>query len=308
MAHHNPEIPLDASEHADPTLQLAIEKYQAAWGAGYATEGLKGVVENYYITLFHPEHADNIPNIDAFEGRREAMKAPIAYSEVPDFDTFNATIRDAINRQPDYAAALFEDRSAVENTLRKLSAHGQLNIWTQGDSTHQVHKMRLAGIGDMRRTIATERGVTPREVADVFAGDKFNALETEILPQMHAEGSNDIIIFDDRMRNLERAAAIVDRFNQENGTQISCKLSLVQHGKATALTEEQIERFNPVTNLAELVEQAESQPGGVRILLDYDDTLSDDPVRLQATLTALEETLRESRWLKTTEGSSNTFQ
>lgn len=293
MTEHTPEAFPDSQEHTQ-TIELAIEKYRGAWGATYATEGVKGVIENYYIALFHPEHADDIPNVDAFEGRHDAMAAPIEVVHVPDFDTFSNTIRSAINRDANYEATLISGHEAVADTVRQLSDHGHLSFWSQGDNTHQAHKMRSAGIGDIRRTIAAERGILPQEVADVVVGDKFHELKTTILPKMKAAGEGELVVFDDRLKNLDRVAKIVDEFNAQNDSAISVVLSVVRHGKPS--TSDRDGPYHVATNLSEIVKITEQQPEGVRILLDYDDTISDDALRINATLASLENTLKKSSW------------
>jgi hypothetical protein len=281
--------------------QLIVDKYRAAWGAAYAQEGLKGALDALYIALFYPSDVDDIPNNDAFEGRREALMTSLSNTEeIPEPDKFMHVMLEAINRDANYKDTLREDDPdmSVHDGIKAMATHGKLSMWSQGDNAHQAHKMRQAGIGDVRRDVASELDVRPGEAIGFIVGDKFKALEEQVLPEMLAADEHSVIVFDDRQDNLDRVAAIIERFNEEHGTSITPVLSWARIGKNKdkVLTEEETAYYHPAGKVSDMVAISVEQPKGTRTLLDYDGTLSDDTLRLQATLDAVKNALQANNW------------
>lgn len=283
--------------------QLVIDKYRAAWGAVYPQEGVEGAIGALYIALFYPSDVDDIPNNDAFEGRREALTTPLPNTteEIPEPDDFMHVILEAINRNADYKDTLREDDPdmSVHDGIKAMAHHGKLSMWSQGDNAHQAHKMRQVGIGDVRREIAQERGIRPHEAIGVIVGDKFKALEEQVLPEMLAANEQTVIVFDDRRDNLDRVAAIIERFNEQHTASITPVLSWARIGKNKdkILTEEETAYYHPAEQVSDMVAVATEQPEKTRILLDYDGTLSNDALRLQATLDAVKHALQANDWV-----------
>lgn len=281
--------------------QLIVDKYRAAWGAMYSSEGVRGALDALYIALFYPAAVDAIPNNDSFEGRREALMTPLdGQREIPSPEMFIQTMTEAINRTADYTDTLREDDPdmSVHAGIKAMAHHGKLSMWSQGDNSHQVHKMRQAGIGDVRRDVARELNVRPSEAFGVIVGDKFSALEEQVLPAMLTDDEQSVVVFDDRRENLDRVAAIIERFNEEHGTSITPVLSWARIGKNKdkILTEEETAYYRPVEQVSDMVAVATEQPEKTRILLDYDGTLSNDTLRLQATLDAVKSALQANDW------------
>lgn len=302
MTTREPQYDRVASHERDTARdQLIIDKYRAAWGAMYAIEGVEGTLDALYVALFYPEAVDAIPNNDGFEGRREALIAPLdRETERPSPEVFTHALLEAINRTADYSGTLRDDdpTMSVYEGVKAMARRSSLSMWSQGDNAHQAHKMRQTGIGSVRRELAQELGVSPQEAIGVIVGDKFDALEQQVLPDMLQAGEQSFVVFDDRRDNLDRVADIVYRFNQKHSASITPILSwaLVGKDKDRTLTEEEVAYYNPTKKVSDMVAITAEQPEGTRALLDYDGTLSDDNMRLKETLTAVQDVLRDNHW------------
>lgn len=308
-------VPQDAG-----SVDQALDKYQAAWGAGYPN--LETILNNYYTALFDPDSAGDILNADAFPGRRDELTARmnngLTPENAPSRDDFIEAMRTAINREAEYDSALYD--GALE-TIESLANHGDLTIWTAGDaggmlhqtddgeelwlpgSNHQLHKMIVAGIGENRRRLALDSGKQPSEVHGVIASeDKFQGLP-DLFAQLQEDGRNQIMVVDDRIQNLKRFDALVKAYNLAHDYNLESTLCLAdyssEHGQADEPPQPTETALDIVVlgQITDAIAVAEGLPDRTKILLDYDGTLSDDQKRLDATRRAITHVLTENSWV-----------
>lgn len=219
------EVPLPAGvgELADREQAMALidEKMQIAWGSTVDEFKQGNVVEaarRLYFALYRPDEAvaqlaglnPSFPDQQRFLEAR--LGAAIMPDAVPDEDEFVEGITKAWVYESDYDRAVYP---GAEPTVKQLMGLGPMILWTNGDvggqpehglrgSNQQLHKLRLAGLGNWRRWAQRRFGREgqPEGSMRVMTSESKTDLLPEAVTSLRERGVSDILVLEDRLGNL----------------------------------------------------------------------------------------------------------
>lgn len=212
------------------------------------------------------------------EARYGYTNAPAVAQAIAPESPFASEIERAVERMPTQEHLY---PGAVETVTDLLSAGDHVTIWTQGDPKLQMWKVGLSGIGSVRRSLPRQ---DRRRFSVISSMDKVSDL-AELASRRYAAGLTNIVVVDDKAKNIERADASI-RAAIEDGT-------LPENTQLTAVwinqgrTRDQVpegytpeafkERFLTIENISQLGKVRETVRAGrddqVAWLIDFDHTL-----------------------------------
>ncbi len=222
-------------------MSLSIEAASEAFTRGYHSEAHGGAT-----------HAVHTLQKDA-----ETMAAFTASTSVAPKDIKDALVYGVIpGPYPD-----------TEQVLEQLAGNGDsLFLWTTGDPTAQVQKVRNLGWEGMLRN--------PKDPGNfiVYASQDKQVLLPGMVKFAHGRGHNKIFIVDDSRKQLEQAITLID------GQHIEGDVTYVWMNRTNAPSPQDAQSIYEVTSLteyAQLVARTERSGETATHILDLDGTLID---------------------------------
>lgn len=277
------------------------DKIDACWCINRDKQGIANVYKTaeylYYSLYLQDQIEEDVQPVESFPGCIDAFVGTppdIEFDHIPTKDEFMERIIRAMTREVDYESCLFE---GALDTLEELTQQGEVTIWTAGDargipeahlpgSNQQLHKLARAGLGNVRRTLASKQD---RKINDVFRviadEDKISRLLEE-LP--HREVGNTFFVIDDQLKNLKKVV--------EGTVGTDIELIPIWVNKSNE-DPEWCCRIDSITQLPNLLTTLGDDMKKV-FYIDYDDVLSDDKKRSILYKEAIIHALEEQNWIR----------
>jgi hypothetical protein len=301
--------------------ELFREKLFAAWGSARDQFGVPNnyhLAEILYDALYDPTKIkeEDIVDRPGFDRKKYLMDIiDLGEHIVPNKEEFILAIRRAMTSGTKSNECLYDGAMDV---LREMAEYGPIKIWTRGDvhgisdkksgkfypgSKEQIKKSAVAGIGDLRREIAEEKGISRKEVVEVVASEDKLPSIPKILEKYEKKGITKVFLLDDQLGNIQKAI----KEGEENKNieiipiwvrQGIAKNKIPKNSEKTL--EEFIAEYNGVDSIKNVVEKLESlgvsREEKVGFICDYDEVLANEDKRKEAQFSAVTKILNEKGW------------
>jgi hypothetical protein len=320
-----PETKQPATEEIlqlEPALADIIkEKFLASWGTARDQFGVPNnhrLAEVLFKSLYDTEAIEHEEILGRPEfNRKETLSTKIDLNSniVPAQEEFITSVRRAATRETKFDECLYP--GALE-FLENITKYGPVTMWTRGDvhgisstdyhgSHEQLKRMAIAGVGDIRKNIARDRGVKNQDVISIAAAEnKFELLEG-ILRRYKDMGINDVIIIDDQPKNILKFLDTCKNYKDFNFVPVWVRQGVYKNTlpkEPLKSIEQWKSEFNALDNVADMVKilkekdiLTENGEKSVGFIVDYDDVLLDDNKRKAEQIKSLLDMMTRKGWL-----------
>lgn len=308
------------SPPSDQARELIGKKWISSWGTAidiYGVSRFKKAAEILYLSTYFPEEfrdrlqkkvereqsdkADLLDGILAsFEDRLPNLSESlpgVSIKNAPSEEEFVNQVVRAVTKEVDFESYLYE--GAVES-LEELADEGRVVVWTAGDteSFGQIKKVAIAGIGKVKRRIASEKGKESFKlrIAENHR-DKAKSLADEVL-QLKESNVNieTVAVIEDQLKNLVAAEAKVDELGLRY---LPIWVRQGKHRNSVPQSVSDIDSYNPVESISEASRKVTQSVAGTKnvFFVDFDGVLSEDKTREKQQKTTVYEKLRKNGWV-----------
>jgi hypothetical protein len=290
--------------------ELIKKKYlisRFATGERLGAQNIYQAAINLYAALYDQDGVDElIDKSEKFPERIDIMKTAVGGSpkRIPDKEEFIAEIRRVLTRGVNYEEAVSEESKKQLFDIMRKCVHTV--IWTDGDtlgvpekglpgSREQLYKMGSTKFyNKMRQEIAKEKNQERGEVMSVISVEGKMKRVLDIVEKFLKMGIENVIIIEDRIKNIEDARQII----LENSTLNVLSVLVQKDNSISEIEDQDVHVINKFSEAGKILEDSIDFVKKVGAIIDLDGVISDDEVRRDLQADALIKSFQEKGWIK----------